>query len=164
MYLSSGIWYFWADGQYFDKTSNSWQSKFYIITLLGWANYCNGLWNYRLDWFKWNSTQIFSLLQMKWVNSCSIGEVVIQSDYIHGLKVCRSLDYYIHPSSESILELGTRQNPYKNINLAFIELFNFVDASNLNVTIRLSLGDAHILVIRLPISILSIVFFNVIIF
>ena len=74
---------------------------------------------------------------------------MIQSDYIHGLKVCRSLDYYIYPSSESILELGTRQNPYKNINLVFIELFNFVDASNLNVTIRLSLGDKHVLVIKL---------------
>ena len=121
--------------------------KVKIIRLfLDWNTNCNGLWNYRLEWFQWNSTQSFSLQQMKCVDSCSTGEVVIQSNYIHGLKVCRSLDYFIHPSSESILELGTRQNPYKNINLAFIELFNFVDASNLNITIRLSLGDAHVLV------------------
>ena len=83
---------------------------------------------------------------MKCVNSCSDNEVMIQSEYIHGLKVWRNLEYYINPSSESILELGTKRNPYKNINLVFIELFNFVDASNKSVSIRLSLGDAHILV------------------
>ena len=70
----------------------------------------------------------------------------MESDNLHGLRVCRSLTYYVYPSSESILELGTFDNPYKSINLVLIELFNFADTSNKNVSVKLSLGDSHYLV------------------
>ena len=54
----------------------------------------------------------------------------------------------MNPSSESILELGTRVHPYKNINLPLFELFNFVNGNNSNISIRLSQDDTHYLVIR----------------
>ena len=82
----------------------------------------------------------------------------MQSDNLHGLKVCRSLNYYVYPMSESILELGTFDNPYKSINLVLVEMFNFADTSNKNISIKLSLLDSHYLVsfIKTMISLLSI--------
>ena len=82
----------------------------------------------------------------------------MQSDNLHGLKVCRSLNYYVYPSSESILELGTFDNPYKSINLVLVEMFNFADTSNKNISIKLSLLDSHYLVSfnKTTISLLSI--------
>ena len=104
------------------------------------------MWNYRVEWFQWNKTQLFSLLQIKCVDSCSTDEIVMESTNLHGLKVWRSLNYYVYPSSESILELGTFENPYKSINDVIVEMFNFADTSNKNVSVKLSLGDSHYIV------------------
>jgi hypothetical protein len=79
---------------------------------------------------------------MQWVDSCESDEVLIESSYIHDLKVWRELNYYINPFSEEILELGTLAFPYKNTNLAFIELFNFVSDTDQAVTIRVA-NDAN---------------------
>ena len=104
------------------------------------------MWNYRVECFQWSGTQHFSLEQMKCVDSCLDDEVIMESSNLHGLSVWRSLNYYVYPSSDSILELGTFENPYKNINHVIIEMFNFADTSNKNVSIKLSLGDSHYLV------------------
>jgi hypothetical protein len=80
---------------------------------------------------------------MQWVDSCKSNEVLIESSYIHGLKVWRELNYYINPLSEANLELGTLAFPYKNTNLAFIELFNFVSDTDQAVTIRVANNADH---------------------
>lgn len=59
--------------------------------------------------------------------------------------VCRELTYYINPSSESIIELGTRAYPYKSINYAIFELFNLMSNKDVNFTIKLAKSDIHYL-------------------
>ena len=107
---------------------------------------CSNQWAYQLSCFTCSSTQVYSLAQLKCVDAWASNEVLIASSLIHGLRVWRKLVYYVNPSSESILELGTQVNPYKNINLPLFELFNFVDASNQNVTVKISQDDTHYLV------------------
>ena len=38
--------------------------------------------------------------------------------------MCRPLDYYVNPDSEEIMELGTMQFPFRDINLVFTEIYN----------------------------------------
>ena len=38
--------------------------------------------------------------------------------------MCRPLTYYVNPNSEQMMELGTIEYPFKDINLVFLEIFN----------------------------------------
>jgi ABC-type antimicrobial peptide transport system permease subunit len=44
-------------------------------------------------------------------------------------------DYYVNPSSEEILELGTKAYPFKNIGVVFLEILNFYSNTDSNVSI-----------------------------
>jgi hypothetical protein len=65
--------------------------------------------------------------------------VKIEHADIHGLRVCRTLDYYVDPDSLSNLELGTKEHPYKSVNLPILELFNFL--SNMDITVKIKLSQ-----------------------
>jgi hypothetical protein len=47
------------------------------------------------------------------------------------------LSYYVNPDGNEIIELGTRQYPYKNIALTFIEILNFHSHSERTVNVYL---------------------------
>lgn len=79
------------------------------------------------------------------MDSCNSDETVIESPYIHGLRICRQLEIYVNPASKTILELGTRSHPYKNINLAILEIFNLMANRDLTVTVKLSKIVPHYL-------------------
>ena len=115
-------------------------------SFIDWGSSWSGMWNYKVEWFQWSGSQHFSLMQMKCVDLCLDGEVLMESPNLHGLSVWRNLNYYVYPSSDSVLELGTFENPYKSINHVIIEMFNFADTSDKNVSVNLSLGDSHYLV------------------
>ena len=38
--------------------------------------------------------------------------------------MCRPLTYYVNPDSEQMMELGTIEYPFKDINLVFLDIFN----------------------------------------
>ena len=57
-------------------------------------------------------------------------------EQVHNLTFCRGYDYYVNPDSTEILELGTKQYPYKNLMLPFIEIFNF-HSNNPNIEINI---------------------------
>lgn len=59
--------------------------------------------------------------------------------------MCRKPEYHVNPASESILELGTRTNPYKSINLPLIELFNFMSDLEIEFKVKLSKSSDHTL-------------------
>ena len=80
---------------------------------------------------------------MKWVDTWDAKEVIIQSSQIHGLNVWRLPEYYVYPNSTSIIELGTRANPYKSINLVLIELFNLISSTNATVKVKISKTSTH---------------------
>jgi hypothetical protein len=68
---------------------------------------------------------------------------LIDSPHIHGMKACREPKYYVNPSSDAIIELGTRAYPYKSINLALIEMFNHLSGNDVTITLKLSRSDPH---------------------
>ena len=41
-----------------------------------------------------------------------------------GLNFCRSFDYYVDIMSDQIIELGSRQYPFKDLHSVFVELVN----------------------------------------
>ena len=49
------------------------------------------------------------------------------------------MEYYEDPDSLAILELGTKAYPYKSVNLAVLELFNFL--SNMDITVKIKLNQ-----------------------
>ena len=51
------------------------------------------------------------------------------------IDVCRPYDYYVNPDSEETIELGTRQYPFKHINLVFIDIFNRLSNTDISVNI-----------------------------
>jgi hypothetical protein len=69
--------------------------------------------------------------------------MLIDSPHIHGMKACRETQYYVNPSSDAIIELGTRAYPYKSINLALIEMFNHLSGNDVTITLKLSRSDPH---------------------
>ena len=74
---------------------------------------------------------------MNWTSSWGSNEVFIQDSQLRNLKLWRSLDYYVNPKSIEIVELGTKQYPFKNIALPFIEILNYHSHSSRTVNIYL---------------------------
>ena len=107
--------------------------RFLYIIFLACASSCSGGCAYRLECFQCSGTQVYDLESMKCVDSCPDDEIRIESDLIHSLKVCRKSEYYIDGHSNEILELGTRAYPYKSLNMAMHELFNFISALDIEV-------------------------------
>ena len=98
---------------------------------------------YQTRCFECNNNQIFSLLLMECVDSWEDDEIQVQSNFIYGLNICRNMDYFVNPLSESVLELGTRDHPYKTFDIVFRDLFNFLSGKELNVTINLLQSTTH---------------------
>ena len=74
---------------------------------------------------------------MNCVDSCTnslVTSYITETDS-KTINVCRPYDYFVNPNSEQNIELGTKQYPFKNINLVFIELFNKFSNSNISVNI-----------------------------
>ena len=98
---------------------------------------------YQTRCFECQNNQIFSLLLMQCVDSCEENEIQVQSNFIYGLKIWRNLDFFVNPFSESVLELGTRDHPYKTFDIVFRDLFNFLSGQERNVTVNLLQSTTH---------------------
>lgn len=70
--------------------------------------------------------------------SCPSDELFIESEKIHDLRICRKAIYYIDPTSEKILELGTKEYPYKSLNVMMHEVFDFFSRIDMEVTVIFS--------------------------
>ena len=74
---------------------------------------------------------------MTWVTNWGLNEVALMDPQLRNLGFWRNLEYYVNPKSEEIIELGTKDFPFKNIGLAFVEILNFHSHSDRRVTIFL---------------------------
>ena len=75
---------------------------------------------------QWNSTQIFDLTSFSCVNSWnSTTSILISDSQLAISSVWRSFNYYVDPTSTSVIELGTLQYPFKSLGFVFVELLNF---------------------------------------
>ena len=69
------------------------------------------------------------------------------------ISICRPLTYYVNPNSDKIMELGTREYPFRDINLVLIEANNEHQHTDRNITLYvmeatdsyLPLGDIKVL-------------------
>ena len=63
----------------------------------------------------------------KWNNST---QVQITDTQLRSIPLCRSLNYYLDPTSTSVVELGTIEHPYKEFESVLVELMNFHTHNN----------------------------------
>lgn len=68
-------------------------------------------------------------------STCTSPKVSLSGSKVSNLTFCRTLDFYVDPTSTEILELGTKKYPYKSIMLLFIEILNFYSNTNANINI-----------------------------
>ena len=130
MYLLDGNWETYPDGMYYDlniKTCNSWGDNW------------NAHWGYRDAWFLWPDGEMIDIETMTWITDCS-GQhfqttYTLQSNS-STINLCRPLTYYyVDPDSEQIMEFGTIEYPFRDINLVFIEVFNEHQHTDRNISI-----------------------------
>ena len=92
-------------GQYFDTPRQTWQS---------WGSSWIDKWAYQSFWFQWGSSQYFDLSAMKCVTAWnSTTQISFNDTQFQNIPVCRGTSYYVNPNSTQIVELGTKQYPYK---------------------------------------------------
>ena len=113
-----------------------------IIFKIDWANSWFFKCQYQTEWFECSDNQVFSLVQMQCVDQWEDNEILVESDFIHGLRVWRNLDYYVNPISESVLELGTSEHPYKSLHVLSRDLFDFVEGVEKPVTVKFLQSEA----------------------
>ena len=128
MYYDSGTgkWSFWAEGQYYDfsyQTWRNWDGK--------WRGNCLG----QKSWFTWASPQILDLEAVTCVTNCDTSKMIIESpQYLVG-KVWRSLEYYVNPQSSEMVEIGTITYPYRSFRAVASEILNNFSHQNVSITI-----------------------------
>ena len=123
---TSGLWERWGEGEYYDKTGDVWRS---------WSGRCNELWMYQGFWFDWPVGEKFDLDKLKWEVEWDANMEVIESSRLRISSVWRSHEYYLDPFSERLIELGTKEYPYKSMLSISYEILNFFSNSNVNITI-----------------------------
>ena len=97
-----------------------------------------GSWAYQLNWMQWNSSQVFDLSSFSWVDAWNFATSVLINDTQLSISpVWRIFDYYVDPSSNNVIELGTRQYPFKHLGLVFVELLNFHSNSDRTINVYL---------------------------
>ncbi|CAI2373804.1 unnamed protein product [Moneuplotes crassus] len=86
-------------------------------------NSCSGYCEYQESCFTCSPTEVLNLETMTCVPSCPVGTIQISDPVQYKLSsFCRSMDYYVDPTSEEIMELGTKAYPYRTISPVFAEI------------------------------------------
>ena len=72
-------------------------------------------------------------------------QIAINDTQFGNRLICRDFEYYVNPDSDSIIELGTMDYPYKDISYVFIELLNYHSYTDRNLTVNLMEGTTNII-------------------
>ena len=87
---------------------------------------------------KWDSTKVFDLTSFSCVDEWDYTTSIKISDSQYSISpVWRGFDYYVDVTSEKVVELGTKQYPFKHLGLAFVEILNFHANTNRAINIYL---------------------------
>ncbi|CAI2361643.1 unnamed protein product [Moneuplotes crassus] len=74
---------------------------------------------------------------MTCVEECDTdSQILIQNLQLQNIQVCRDFEYFVNANSESPVELGTQEHPYKDIESAMVEILNFHSHNPRNVTVN----------------------------
>ena len=129
MFLNStnNLWQFCPDGEYYD---------FSLEVCTSWGASCSGYWAYQSSWLSCNPGESFDLDSLSWVPTCDPNKIEItNSNLLEIDSVWRDLSYYIDPSSEKLMELGTKDFPFRTILPAFLEIMELFSNSENEITI-----------------------------
>ncbi|CAI2362327.1 unnamed protein product [Moneuplotes crassus] len=97
---------------------------------------CNGLCSYQSQCFECSSGEILNLKNMTCVTECDTSaQILIQDPQLKDIPVCRDFNYFVNANSESPVEVGTQQHPYKDLESAFVEILNYHSHNARNITV-----------------------------
>ena len=124
--LTTQLWKFWSDGEYYDYTYSLCRS---------WGNIWSGLWSYQLTWFAWLTGQIYDVDLLSWVDTWSNSKLLITDSLFTLSHVWRNNQIFVDVTSNEIIELGTQKYPYKTIKAALSEITNLYSYKQVNITV-----------------------------
>ena len=117
---------FCPDTEYYDNTAEKCQP---------WNEKCIEKWAYQKFCFDCPVGEFFHLDTMAWIQSCGLDSIGITDPQLWNKPVWRPFTYYVDILSTDFIELGTNKHPYKNLELAFVEILNFHSHSNSSLTV-----------------------------
>ena len=137
--ITSSLWQFCPDGMFYstpvqrcDSWGDSWTDK----------------WSYQSKWFECTVGKFYDLSKNVWVDSWnSTSQISIVDSQFGNKPIWRSFDYYVDSESTKIVELGTLSNPYKSLELVFVELLNYHSHSNRTVNVYIKENTVNELLI-----------------
>ena len=123
---TTSLWEFWPDGEYYDFTKKLWRS---------WDGVWDGQWKYQSFCLTCSSGQSLDLDTLTCVGSCDTSQELLEGFQLSISRAWRSLDYYIDPDSQEILELGTREYPYRTVKSVTSEILTYLSHKDVDITI-----------------------------
>ena len=112
---TSGYCTFCADGEYYDDTfeqCRSWEGKW------------TGDWAYQTTCFECTNGEMLDTDTLTWVTECNSPKITIDDSQFTIGPICRGNNFYVDPESSSILEIGSRENPYRSMKPLTSEILN----------------------------------------
>ena len=128
---TTNLWQNCPDSQYYDSTSEVWRD---------WNGKCTVSWSYQRMWFLWTGSQYYDLETLQCVDACDSSKVSVNKTQFQSIPIWKSTNIYVDPTSTSVTELGTKDNPYKNLLLAFIEILNLHSHTNRTINVYVQTG------------------------
>ena len=126
---TTNLWEYWPVGQFYDFTLK-------VCTNCGGS--WNGYWAYQIAWFSCSSPNILDLDTLQCVPSWAPNQIQIQDSVGFSLpNFWRSLEYYIDPNSDKIIELGTKTYPYRTSKPVFAEILKHHSHKDRRITVFL---------------------------
>ncbi|CAI2376317.1 unnamed protein product [Moneuplotes crassus] len=118
---------FCPDGQFYLKITD---------TCMSCGSSCLTLCAYKPECYECPIGEYYDLDNSQCVASCDpVTQVPINSTQTENKAYCRGFDYYVNSRSTEVVELGTKEFPYKNLKLVFIELLNYLSHRDITVNI-----------------------------
>ena len=126
---TSGLWQFWDYGEYFDQST---------VQCRNCNGSCLGFWSYQLSCYECPENQMIDTDTLQCVSTWDYPKFIFESADLSFPLVWRGNEIYVNSRSDSLLELGTLDHPYRTTKAAFTELVNHFSNHNASVTIYLA--------------------------
>lgn len=126
--ITSGLWEICEEGKYYSESDEQW---------ILWSTNCADLCAYNVGCFECNSGEFYDLDSRTCIEECSSEKLKINNPMLRSLNICRSLNYYVDNQSIKVLELGTKDFPYKDISHVFVEILNLHSHSERSINVHI---------------------------
>ncbi|CAI2365911.1 unnamed protein product [Moneuplotes crassus] len=118
---------FCPDGQFYLKITD---------TCMSCESSCLTLCAYKPECYECPNEEYYDLDNSQCVASCDpVTQVSMNSTQTGNKAYCRGFNYYVNSNSTDVVELGTKEFPYKSLSSVFIELLNYLSHRDITVNI-----------------------------